>query len=405
MKAKVSLIIRSIFLSFCLVMTGDISATGFGMQDRIHKRITIIHKLLGNKKYEEAIERLDTLSNTVKNLPYEQGVVLQLYGYVYGQKGDTAKAINYFEQCLQLNSLPKDTLQNIRLNIIQLQLDKKQYQNAEKMFIAWKNNQPNSADGYALGGMIFAMQKRYREAEAELAKAIQLGKPPKEEWLQALLSIYMDSKQYTKAGELLEKLLIISPDNKQYWMQLADVNYLSKQYKKAASVLDVAYQKNFLTTGDEIKKLAAFHYYNNSPLKSAKVLESGIAKKIIKGDASVFKLLAYYYINAKDTESAVKYLSNAVAVNNDISLQYTIAQLFFEKQEWVNAQKAIKPVLDSKDMILRDKAALMSGIILFELRQYQQALQAFKLISYDSKVYAEADTWKQYLAGLLDSGY
>lgn len=402
---KTRLYLKFALLLLCFSIISNVYASGYGMQERIHKRITIIHKLLGNGKYSDAITRLGTLSDTVKNMPYEKAVVLQLYGYVYSQKGETEKAIAYFEQCLQLKSLPEDSMQNIRLNIMQLHLDKKQYQKAEGMYLIWQSSRPNSADGYAQGGVVYALQKRYHEAEQALSKAIQLTESPKEEWLQALLSIYLDSKKYNPAAELLEKLVILQPDKKQYWIQLADVSFMLKRNKKAASVLEIALQKNYLTTGDEYKKLAAFHYYNNTPLKSAKVLEIAISKKILDAGADNYKLLAYYFLNAKESDQAAKYLGKAVTINNDLSLQFTIAQLYFEKQQWQKAQEALKPLLKSNNTVLRDKAEIMSGIIYFELKQYEQALTLFKTITPDSELYIEANSWKQYMTGLLDYRY
>ena len=234
---EIRLFFFAMFSIACLCTTNSYAGSS-SSQERFYKRINTIEKLMGDRNYNEALARLDKLYASYKNRKYETSLIFQLYGYVYSQKGDTDKAIKAFNDCLVLNNLPKPALQNLRLNISQLLLDKKQYEKAEKMFISWRSSgSPLSSEGYALGGIIYAYQKKYLDAEDALQKAIKSSKQPKEEWFKLLLSIFMESKKYQKAKLLLTKMIGRYPVNKDYWLRMADVGYLLKEYTFASSVL------------------------------------------------------------------------------------------------------------------------------------------------------------------------
>ena len=400
---QLRLFIFAMFSLACLCITNSYAISS-SSQERFYKRINTIEKLMGDRNYNEALARLDKLYASYKNRKYEKSLIYQLYGYVYSQKGDTDKAIKSFNDCLILNTLPKLALQNLRLNISQLHLDKKQYVIAEKMYVSWRNNgKPLLPEGYALGGIIYASQKKYDDAEEALQKAVNSSKQPKEEWLKLLLSIYMQSKKYQKAKLLLTKMIVRFPTNKDYWMRMADVGYLQKNYALASSVLAVAEKNGLLTTGDEYKKLSGFYYSSGIPYKSATTIELALKKKLLPSSVELLRQQAYYYRKAKAHKKAIQSLQRAIILSPKPELYYEIAQIYVAQNMWEQANKILMMVTVSSNHQLKTKAELLLGQTYFEQKKYTLALKIFNQLASDVEAPLEAKQWKIYteqIAGL-----
>lgn len=377
------------------------------LQERFHKRINIIEKLMGDKKYDDALQRLNKLLASYKNRNYEASLIYQLYGYVYSQKGETGNAINAFNKCLSLQTLPKPALQNIRLNIGQLYLDKKQFVKAEHSFITWRDNgEPLVAEGYVLGGIIFAQQKKYSAAEQAVQQAIRNSKSPREDWFKLLLSIYIESKKYSKAKSLLLKMIERYPDNKAYWMRLADVAYLLADHALASSVLAIAEKNDMLSTGAEYRKLAGFYYHSGVPYKSATTLETAFRKKLLTENEELLKQQAYYFLQAKAYDKAVRSLERAVSISSSQDeLFYEIANIHAAQNKWKIADKYLIKLKNSNNPALREKVTLLLGQSYFEQKKFQEALKMFSQAVSAQNSSQEARRWLDYtrqMAGLTD---
>ena len=383
--------------SLAYLCTTNSYASSSSSQERFYKRINTIEKLMGDRNFTEALVRLDKLYASYKNRKYEKSMIFQLYGYVYSQKGDTDKAIKAFNDCLILNTLPKSALQNLRLNISQLHLDKKQYVIAEKIYVSWRNNgKPLLPEGYSLGGIIYASQKKYDDAEEALQKAINSSKQPKEDWLKLLLSIYMQSKKYQKAKLLLIKMVVRFPTNKDYWIRMADVAYLLKEHELASSVLAVAEKNGLLTTGDEYKKLSGFYYSSGIPYKSATTIELALKKKLLTSTVEILRQQAYYYRQSKAHMKAIQSLQRAITLSPMPVLYYEIAQNYVAQNMWEQANKSLIMMTESNNQQLKTKAKLLLGQTYFEQKKYTLALKIFNQLASDVDASQEVKRWKLY---------
>ena len=386
----------TIFSMACLFVNNSYAISNTA-QERFYKRLNTIEKLMGDTNYNEALTRLDKLYASYKNKKHEKSLIFQIYGYVYSQKGETDKAIKAFNNCLLLNTLPKSALQNIRLNISQLYLDKKKYVSAEKTYISWRGNgKPLLPEGYFLGSIIYANQKKYDNAEEALHMAINSAKIPKEDWLKLLLSIYIKSQKYHKAKILLMKMIVQFPKNKDYWIRMADVGYLLKEYELASSVLAVAEKNGLLTTGEEYKKLSGLYYASRIPYKSATILDLGLKKKLLKPTVDLLRQQAYYYRQAKDYMKAINCLENAVLLSPKPILYYEIAQNYISQNKWKQANKTLLLMKTSGNQKLKNKAELLLGRTYFELKNYTLALKIFNQLSTDAEAPLEVKQWKIY---------
>lgn len=397
---------RQSFVLFLLLIVINVysqAGLAFSTQEHFYKRMNTIEKLMGDKQYDEALRRLDKLYASYKNRKHEKSLLFQLYGYVHSYKGNTDKAIQYFEDCLSLKTLPTSALQNLRLNISQLRLDKKQYQMAGQMFEQWQNaGKPLQPQGFALGGIIYAYQKKYSKAEELLVRAIQTAKKPKEQWFQLLLSIYIDSKKYKKARGLLLKVVAQYPEKKQYWIRLADVNYLLNDYLHAASIMELANKKGFLTQAAEFKKLAGFYYYAGIPYKSAQTLEYAFDKNYIKPTIPILKQQAYYYRQAKAYSHAARSIKRALSISQEPKLLYELALIYADANNWGKVSKTLEKIKKNTDHDLEKNVSLLLGQSYFEQGKLTEANNIFNQLIESDREQQAAKNWKLYTQKVME---
>src|SRR5262249_6876671 len=127
--------------------------------------------------------------------------------------------------------------------------------------------------------------KRAALTQAELA--VQKAKAPKEPWLQLVLALYVENKDYQKAIGVSEALAGYFP-KKSYWLQLSAVYSQVEDYKRALAALDLAHAQG-MVEDRELEHLAQLYLYNEIPYEAGLLLEQSITDGKIEGSAQSWR--------------------------------------------------------------------------------------------------------------------
>ena len=110
------------------------------IDQKLHKRLSNISKLLAKNNHSKAIARLEPLLKYTKNKTYEGALVNQLAGYAYFAAGKKDTAIEHFTKSIQNNSLPAKITQEIKLILIQLYFSTSRNKKANELFEKWESD-------------------------------------------------------------------------------------------------------------------------------------------------------------------------------------------------------------------------------------------------------------------------
>lgn len=387
------------YFTVLIILCGQIGVTyantQFSISERTYKKLEKVEHFISQKQEKEALSLLDDLEASTKNKKYELTLVYQAFGYVYYDTNRTDKALEYFEKCLALDFAPKDTLQSIRKNLIQIYGTSNNYSKAINHFKEWVKNETNPPpDILALGGILYTYVKEYDSAIMYLQRAIDKTNPAKESWYNALLSIYYERKDYQTAITLLQKIIVLYPDNKQYWKQLFTAFYLNNDFENALSTLQIAYTNHILEDEEDIINLAKLSIYLNIPVNAINLLESELSKQHLIRNKENLELLASAYLQSRDVRQAAHtYVELGKLTNN--SEQYLLAaRLFFEARSW---DDVIDVLSNTKLDPNLSQAHLLKGISFAELNQREKAIQEFYIAKQHSDAYQTANQWLDYL--------
>lgn len=160
-------------------------------------------------------------------------------GKQYHSEGDLLKAIEEFNQVIQIDS----NIVGAWVHLGHIYCDLKDYEKALQMANKAIELAPNLSSTHNILARIYSNKKMYNEAIKEYQKVIELN-PNYPMGYNNLATIYMDQKKYHDAIKLLEKSIRLDSSNVVVWNNLG-VSWMNlEQYTKAKEAFQKALEQD-----------------------------------------------------------------------------------------------------------------------------------------------------------------
>ena len=371
-------------------------STSLTVSQLAYKKLTEVQELMIAEKYSEAKQVLDELA-TKKLNDHEQALVFQTRAYILSNQERYDGAIDNFEKCLAKDALAPGAQLGTRYNLAQIYMMRERYKEGARELEKWfKAAQNPSASAYYTLGTAYALDGQYDKALPPAAQAVAKAKKPKESWLQLLLTLYFEKKDYKKLASVLEQLVWRYP-KKSYWVQLAAIYSELGRDEKSLAVLELAYQQGLLTTDAELRRLAQMYLYHELPYRAAVVMEGGLEEGIVEGNAAAWELLANSWVQAREYDKSIPVLERAAGLAEDGDLYMRLGQIHVERQDWSQAEKALSKALNQGKLQKRGKTWVLLGVTRYSAERPGPALEAFRKAREYESTRASASQWITHL--------
>jgi tetratricopeptide (TPR) repeat protein len=357
------------------------------------KRLNAAHEALGKSMHGDALQALDELKGSSRLNEHEKALMWQTYGYVYASEGKYKQATDAFEKCLAAGGLPEVAQLDTQYNLGQLYVAQERFGDAVRVLRDWfaKAENPSAEAHYVYAIALFQNgDKRSALTQGELA--IQKATKPQEAWLQLVLSLYVENKEYKKAIGVSETLVAFFP-KKAYWLQLSAVYSQVDDYKRALAALALAHAQGMIEEDRELNHLAQLYLYNEIPYEAGVLLEKGLAEGKIEGNAQAWRLLSDAWVNARERKKAEKPLEEAANRSGDGDLYVRLAQIQFERKEWGGVRESLGRALGKGKLADPGGAQLLLGIASVNDEKWEQARTAFTAAAQYEKNRRSAEQW------------
>lgn len=363
----------------------------YAVSQKTYKVLEQARKLMDQGDYRNALAKLDALLPGLIDNHYETALAHQHRAYVYLEQGDYVHGLTALEKTLRhAETLPPDSVQNLRYNLAQAAAQTEHYAKSEKALDQWfAAEKKPSADAWYLRGLVQYKLQNLQPAADYLKRALALAHH--ENWTVLLLSIYLEQKQYRSATEVLQRLVNYYPDNKDYWMNLTDVYLMRSQYDSALATLQLA-QHHITLGGKEILKLARLYLQQNIPFTAARLLADAMDEGRIKQSAANLELLANSWAAARKPELELRYLSRAARLKQDGALYQRCAQILLRMERWGEAVKMLDSAL-AKGLKSPGRSYLLKGIAAYQAGQLKTAAHAFEQAERYKSTKNQAKQW------------
>lgn len=363
----------------------------YTVSQKTYKALEQVRKLMDRSGYRSALEKLDGLMPSVNGNRYETALVYQHRAYVYLEQGKYNAGLEALEKTLSYaDTLPSDTVQNLRYNQAQSAAQTENYAKAEQALDLWfAQEKKPSADAWYLRGLVQYKRQKLGSAATYLERAVALSHH--ENWTLLLLSIYLEQKQYKSATGILQQLVNRHPDKREYWLNLADVYLMQEKFSDALSVLQLA-RHSITLQEKEILKLARLYLQKNIPYSAAKTLSDAMKDGRVAKSASNLELLANSWAAAREPELELRYLEQAANYKNDGALFQRCAQILLRMERWREAVAMLDNAL-AKGLKSPGHSYLLKGIAAYQAGQLKTAANAFEHAGRYKSTKNQADQW------------
>ncbi len=372
------------------------------LTESIYRRLNSIHKKLAEENHQEAIAALVKM----EMLPlrkYEEALVFQTFGFAYVQQGKYQLALEYFEKCLAVDSLPGAAQQGMLYSLSGLYAAEGHYIKAIETMRRWfRFEQDPIADAYMVIASSFAELQRFEEALPYVRKAIQIAEEPRENWYLLELAIYFDKERYREAADLLRTVVQFWPGSAKYWNMLVAAHLELNQDKQALDTMMVAYTKGLIEDEQKIVALAQLNMVLDIPYTGGAILEKAIADGNVEADKHNLDILLQAWLSSKEYGRAIRTIDRLGPLAEDGSYFMQKAGIHNELGEWAQVPVAVNAALE---MGLKDPttAYMLAGMAYTEMRQFDKAVVAFRDAgaSGNDKQRKNATAWIEFVQGKI----
>lgn len=362
------------------------------MDARTAKRLTLVSEHLGNEEYDQAKQILDGMTLT-RLSSYERAIVFQLYGYLAASQEDYVAATEYFEKCVGEEALPEESAIRMRFNIAQLYMATERWADAVAALEEWFEitESANSVAYYTLAIAYYQNDQQDRALEPA-SQAVELAKKPKQRWLQLLLALRLERKEYRESLPVLEQLVSLYP-KKSYWLQLAAIYNELEMEKESLAAQQLAHVQGLLTEDKELERLAQLYLYYDLPYRAALLMEKGLEDGNIEADEDSLELLANSLLTAKEYEAALEPLTRAAEFGSTGKLYTRLGQAHIQREEWAQADSALRKGLEKGGIDDPCRSQLLLGITSYNQQKVDAARSWFGRAAQTEECGPAATNW------------
>jgi len=337
--------------------------------------------------------------NLKRAKPYGRARVLCTLGAVEVQDGNNEKALDYLEQCVEVEALPpEDQLRNLFM-VGQLQTMLERYDDAIVTLEKWISQVETPApSSYYTLAVTYYQAGRPEDSLAPAKKAVELSvDTPRESWYRLLLSLYLSSSEYDEALALLDDIIIAYP-KKDYWSQMAAIYSQKDDMGKSLAVQQLAKGEGFISESRDLLRVAQMLMVQGLPHRGAEVMKTGLDDGSIEPTRQAYQTYSDTLLQSREWALAVDPLGKAAEMEENGRLFVRLAQVNIQLGRWGDARNALDDAFDKGDLSDEGQAHILYGIAAFNDKKWNSATRAFGRAEGFDGTRETAGKWKAYVA-------
>jgi len=357
-----------------------------------YQELSSARELMEEGKYTEAENKLKKLLATGP-VQYDEAVIWQTLGHIYIATDNYQKAADSFIRSIKNDVLPANVTHGIFYNIAQLLVATSRYKESLDYLLPWLEGEQNpGAEAHILAASVFYEIKDYKQMISHVQKAIKLTPRPDKSLYEMQLSGYYQIEDFKQAANLLERMIELFPEDEKYWKQLAATYQLSKQFKKALAMYELALNNELL---DETDTLRLVHLYlqEDLPYKAAMLLNENLDSGLLQKTAENLELLVTSWLLARENNAALKALTQLVNIKNDPAIYYRIGRILFEQEQWKEAMINLEKATKAENRETQAEAYLLIGIAAYHTNQVAKSSRALNAALFSESTREQALWW------------
>ncbi len=347
-----------------------------------------------------ALAELDALKARGKVSGYGKSQMYNFYAFIYASKEDYQKAITAYQEVIKIPETTPALALQAKYTVAQLYFQLEKFPLCIKYMNEWLSEveKPTPTAHIMLAQAYYQLEK-YDQALKNVDKAVALetkaGRKVKENWLRLKSALYYDKGDYKKTAQTYEQLVKLYPKST-YLKQLAGMYGELGQDMKRLALFDSLYLNGDIKKGKDILNLAYMFLGQDVPYKAAKLIEKGMESGVIEKSQKNIETLGNTWAQANQHDKAIPVLEQAAKLSDKGLLFARLAGVYFDAGDYKKAATATKKAAQKGGLKNPGNNYLLMGMAYSNLKQYENALQAFRQAKKTKKVLKDARAWEKH---------
>ena len=356
--------------------------------------------------YQRAIDLLETIKNSDKLNSYARSQMWNFYAFIYASQDKYRQAIGAYKKILAEADAPDGLKLTAKYTMAQMYFQLEDYPSVIAFMEAWLKEVPKpTATAHIMLAQAHYQLRNWQPALANLDRAIALeqaqGKPIKENWLRMKAAIYFEKNDTKNTLKTYRQLFHLYP-RRNYLRQIAGLHGELGQDRKRLTTYDALYLDGALDRETDVLNLAYMYLGQEIPYKAGRIIETAMERKLIKQSPKQVETLANAWAQANEHKKAIPALERAAGLSEKGLLYARLAGVHFDAGNFAKAAAAAKKANQKGGLKRKDNNAMLMGMALFNIKKYENALQAFRLAKKSKRTFRDARKWEQYTLSELE---
>jgi tetratricopeptide (TPR) repeat protein len=409
---RLALFARSLWLALCVAVSvsASLNTHAARQQDKTQSSGAIDARtfdvLMNAQKQTEsghfnaALKTLEPLKSSSKLNSYARSQMWNFYAYIYATQEKYDSAITSYKNVLAEVDAPAGLKMTAKYTMAQLYFQMEDYPSVIKLMEQWLGDiEEPTATAHIMLTQAYYQNRSYDKSLQNLLTAIELvhrdGNKIKENWLRLKAAIYFEKNDRKKTLETYEELMSIYP-RESYLRQIAGLHGESGNERKRLAFYDALHVHGSLTKETELLNLAYMYLGQEIPHKAGRIIARAMKDGEIESGAKNVETLANAWAQANEHRKAIPALQNAAQMSDKGLLYARLAGVYFDAGDFENAASAARKANTKGELKRKDNNQMLLGMALFNLHDFEAALQAFRQAKQSRKIFADARKWEDY---------
>ncbi|MEJ0035959.1 MAG: tetratricopeptide repeat protein [Gammaproteobacteria bacterium] len=371
------------------------------MNENVYHGVEEATKLMGNKQYAEAIEKLTKLGETGSD--FEKAVVYYNLGLAQSAKNDYAAAGKAFAKAVSLKALPQAQQEQLQYNLGQIYIVAGQHDEGIKVLQEYIAGACKAAPAEAHIFLANALveRKRFADALPQIDLALSKAKSPNQSWYEMKLAVSYEMKDFKACAQTLVQLIGVAPVKPDYWKQLSSMFFEMKSDLDAVAVLAVADRQGFIDKPTERKNLYNVYMMLDLPFKAGTMLQDSIDKGRVPADEANLESVADAWINAREAARAEATLKKLASMSERGEYFFKLGAMYGDNEQWKDSREALQKALQKGGLKRTGEAWMRLAVAENGLKNNPGAITALQKAVTFEETRKQASEWLRHLTGQL----
>ena len=348
----------------------------------VYDRIQKAQEEIDAENYNEGLRLLEALKTRKGISEYELQNVLNYIGFIHYNLDDIDAAMAAYQEMINIPSIEPQIKKNTIYTMAQFSMMQEKYNQALRYLDQFFTLETNpSPDNYILLAQNLYQVNRYPDMiepiETAISEAQRRELEVKEDWYVLLNFAYFQQEDYAKVRDI-QKILLVNWPKKRYWFSLAGAYTELGEEQNLIAAYDAAYTQGMFEKESEYVTMAQLYMQHEVPYNASKVMQEYMDAGVIAKEAKNYRLLSQALTLAAEDEASIPALQEAARLSPEGELNLRLGNAHLNLSQYSECVAAIREGVRKGGIRSPDNAQISLGMCLYNLKEYQDSITAFR---------------------------